>query len=108
MTQELKTPYADLLPPLTSDEFAALKADIKANGVRDPVLIDDEDDNLDWDGHNRYRIDKSAPTTTLRGLAPGEKEAFVYKSNLSRRNLSPEQKTGCHSANEGAGREASR
>ena len=88
--KRMKTPYAKLLPPLSITEFAALKADIKANGVRDAVVIDEEENILD--GHNRYKIDKNAPTRVIRGLSDAEKEAFVFRSNLTRRNLSVEQK----------------
>ena len=42
MTQrKLKTPFAGLLPPLSTTEYEALKADIKENGVRDAVDIDE-------------------------------------------------------------------
>jgi hypothetical protein len=33
--------YADLLPPLSTEEFAALKADVKANGVLHPVILEE-------------------------------------------------------------------
>ena len=88
----MKTPFATLLPPLTTDEFAALKADITLHGVRDPVLID-EDGNI-LDGHHRYKIDKNAPTRVINGLTSDEhKRAFVIGCNFKRRNLSPSQKT---------------
>jgi ParB-like chromosome segregation protein Spo0J len=84
-----KMPFADLLPGLSRGEFEALKADIKANGVKVPIEVD-EDGNI-LDGHNRYRIDKTAKTVTVRGLTEAEKEAHVYRANRARRNLSPEQ-----------------
>ncbi len=87
---KLKTPFADLLPPLSTAEQEALKADIKANGVRDPIVID-EDGNI-LDGHHRYAIDKTAKTATLSGLSEAEKKAFVYRTNHARRNLSIEQR----------------
>lgn len=83
-------PYKDLLPPLSSAEYAALRADIKVNGVREPVLLD-EDGNI-LDGHHRKRIDPNAPTRVIKGLSPEEKRAFVFRSNFCRRNLSPEQR----------------
>jgi len=93
--KKLKTPYAELLPPLSTDEYAALKADIKANGgVRDPVLIDEEGNILD--GRNRYCIDPNAPTRVVSGLSPAEKEAFVFRANFVRRNLSSAQKKDAH------------
>jgi len=91
MVTTLKTPYQDLLPPLSTEEFAALKADIKANGVLSDVLHD-EDGNV-LDGHNRLKIDPSAPTQVIKGLSEGEKEAFVFRCNNARRNLSQSQQT---------------
>ena len=43
----LKTPFSELLPPLSSEEFAALKADIKKDGVLNPILVDEEGNILD-------------------------------------------------------------
>lgn len=87
---KLKSPYADLLPPLTTTEFEALEASIQAEGVRDPISID-EDGNI-LDGHNRYRIKPNAPRRIIAGLTDAGKRAFVLASNFNRRNLSPDQK----------------
>jgi len=80
----------DLLPPLSTEEFAALKADIKANGVLHPVLVDENGSVLD--GRHRLKIDKNAPRKVIEGLSPAEKEALVFRANFTRRNLSPDQK----------------
>lgn len=88
-TRKLNTPYADLLPPLKTSEREALAADIKANGVLHPVVID-EDGNI-LDGHHRYAIDRNAPTVTVQGLSEEEKQAYTIRANLARRNLSLEQ-----------------
>ena len=37
-------------------------------------------------------IDPEAPTTTVTGLLHAEKVAYVLRSNMARRNLSPDQK----------------
>jgi ParB-like chromosome segregation protein Spo0J len=87
--RKLKTPYADLLPPLKTSERDALAADIVINGVIHPVVID-EDDNI-LDGHHRYEIDRNAPTRVVTGLTEDEKQAYTIRANLARRNLSPEQ-----------------
>ena len=87
---ELKTPFADILPPLSTDEYQALQADIEANGVLSPVVVDEEGNILD--GHHRYKIDPDAPTITVSGLTHAEQLAYVLRSNMARRNLSPEQK----------------
>lgn len=86
----VNSPFADLLPPLSTEEFEALRADVKEYGVRNPVFID-EDDNV-LDGHHRLRIDPDAPRKVIRGLTDAEKAAFVFRCNFVRRNLSPEQK----------------
>jgi len=88
-TKKLKTPYANLLPPLKTSEREALAADIKANGVLHPVVID-EDGNI-LDGHHRYAICKTAPTVEVAGLSNEEKQAYTIRANLARRNLSPDQ-----------------
>jgi site-specific DNA-methyltransferase (adenine-specific) len=88
-TRKLKTPYANLLPPLKTSEREALAADIKANGVLHPVVID-EDGNI-LDGHHRYAICKTAPTVEVAGLSDEEKQAYTIRANLARRNLSPDQ-----------------
>lgn len=87
--RKLKTPYADLLPPLKTSEREALAADIKVNGVIHPVVID-EDGNI-LDGHHRYAIDCNAPTRIVEGLSEEEKQAYTIRANLARRNLSLEQ-----------------
>lgn len=88
-TRKLKTPYANLLPPLKTSEREALAADIKANGVLHPIVID-EDGNI-LDGHHRYAIDKNAPTVTVEGLSDDEKRAYTIRANLARRNLTGDQ-----------------
>ena len=88
--KKLKRPYADLLPPLSTAEFDALKASIEAEGVRDPVILDEVGNVLD--GHHRLKIKPDAPTRMIKGLSEAEKMAFVFQSNFTRRNLSPDQK----------------
>jgi N6-adenosine-specific RNA methylase IME4/predicted transcriptional regulator len=87
----LATPYKDLLPPLASVEREALRASIEREGVRDPILVDEEDNILD--GHHRFEIKPDAPRKVIRGLSEGQKRAFVLATNFHRRNLSPEQKS---------------
>jgi len=88
-TCRLKTPYADLLPPLKTSEREALAADIRANGVLHPIVID-EDGNI-LDGHHRYAIERNAPTVTVEGLSDDEKRAYTIRANLARRNLTGDQ-----------------
>jgi len=85
----LKTPYADLLPPLKTSEREALAADIAIHGVLHPIVVD-EDDNI-LDGHHRYAIDPDAPTVKVEGLTDDEKRAYTIRANLARRNLTGDQ-----------------
>ena len=89
LKQTIKTPFKDVLPPLKSSEQEALAADIKANGVLHPVVIDEYGNILD--GHHRYAIDRNAPTRVVSGLSPDEKVAYTIRANLVRRNLSSDQ-----------------
>lgn len=86
----LKDDFADLLPPLSTEEFEALKADIKQHGVLHPVCVDEDGKILD--GRHRLKIDPDAPKRVIKGLSSAEKEAFVFRANFVRRNLSPAQK----------------
>lgn len=88
----VQTPFADLLPPLSTAEFEALRLKIDREGfnLHCPILID-EDGNI-LDGHNRYAICPDAPTKVIHGLSDAEKRARVITENFARRNLSPEQK----------------
>ena len=86
----VRTPYKHLLPPLSREEFDALRASIDANGVLQPVILDEHGNVLD--GHNRLEITPDAPRRVIRGLSEAEKRAFVFASNMARRNLSPAQK----------------
>ena len=54
-----------VMPPLADDDFAALKADIQANGVLIPVEVD-EDGNV-LDGHHRVRACNELGIRTGRG-----------------------------------------
>lgn len=89
--RELKTPFADLVPPLSATERESLETQLRTNGQTDPVLVD-EDDNI-LDGHNRYAIlGANVITKTIAGLTYAEKRGFVCGRAYGRRNLSAEQK----------------
>jgi site-specific DNA-methyltransferase (adenine-specific) len=96
MTQngKLLKPFAKLLPPLSTEEMRALRTRIAAeDGVHDPVLISEDHEILD--GHNRLKIEPAAPQKVITGSGQwtqAEKQAFVVRCNLARRNLSPEQR----------------
>jgi hypothetical protein len=83
-------PLADIFPPMTTEEFEALKADIKEHGVREPIWTY-EDQIID--GRHRYRaceeIDIYCPSEEYLGDDP---IAFVVSMNAHRRHLTPSQR----------------
>jgi hypothetical protein len=86
-------PY-QLLPPLSPDEYAALRADIEANGIRVPVDVDEDGQILD--GHHRRRIAAElgipCPTRLLAGLTEDDKRAHAVAVNVHRRTLTISQR----------------
>ena len=96
----LQTPYSELLPPLSTAERDSLLASLEAEGLRDPIVVDEN--GVILDGHHRFTLATESPKdieifTVLRaGLSEGEKRAFVLAANFQRRNLSPEQKAELH------------
>lgn len=72
-------------------EFNALVADIKANGLLEPVVL--TDDGLVLDGRNRLRACKKAgvePTFVV--YSSGDPWAFVISRNIQRRHLNAGQR----------------
>jgi N6-adenosine-specific RNA methylase IME4/ParB-like chromosome segregation protein Spo0J len=96
------TPPADqyqLLPPLIPDEYAALKADIRARGIMVPVEKDELGNILD--GYHRSRIVAELraeghlvelPVNIRTGLSHEEKVEHALSLNLIRRHLTREQR----------------
>ena len=89
-----------VMPPLSADEFSALKADIKARGVQVPIEYDESGNVLD--GHHRIKAVEQlkaegaeipAPPRIIRkGLSEPEKRAHARTLNLARRHLDQAQK----------------
>jgi len=82
-------PAADLFPMMSKQAFSALKCDIEANGLREPIWTHD---GLILDGRNRYRA------CCELGIAPETREytgdsptAFVWSLNGTRRHLTTSQ-----------------
>lgn len=86
-------PY-QVMPPLTPEQYAALRADIKARGVVVPVEVDEAGAILD--GHNRAAIatelGRVYPTVVRRGMNEAQKRQYALTLNLARRHLTPEQR----------------
>jgi hypothetical protein len=85
-------PY-QLLPPLTDDEYAALKADIQTNGVLVPVIVDQHGAIID--GHHRAKIAAELGVPCERKVrefaSDEERYEFALGLNLKRRDLNREQ-----------------
>lgn len=84
-------PY-QILPPLTADEYAALKADIACRGVLVPIELDELGNVLD--GHHRQRAARElglaeVPTLVRTGLSEEAKREHALRLNLLRRRLGP-------------------
>lgn len=81
---------ANLFPLLEGEDYEALVADIRTNGLNEPIWT--YDDQI-LDGRNRYRACKSAKVDPkyreYRGQAPA---AFVIGQNIQRRDLTASQK----------------
>jgi len=83
---------AEIFPLMNDEEMSALRADIKANGLREPI----------WtyqgkiiDGRNRYRACMAEDIEPVYREWEGEESdlvAFVVSQNLNRRHLTSGQK----------------
>ena len=85
--------FADLIPPLTEEEYKGLEQSILAEGCRDALVI--WNDTL-VDGHNRYRIctEHNIAYLTVTKDFEDRNAAMLWMMNnqLSRRNLNDFQR----------------
>jgi hypothetical protein len=84
-----------VMPPLSKEEYAALKADIEIHGVLVPVEYD-EDGNI-LDGHHRVQACKELgktdwPRMVRSGLDDAGKRQHARRLNMARRHLNQEQR----------------
>jgi ParB-like chromosome segregation protein Spo0J len=83
-----------VMPSLSDEEYAALKADIDERGVLVPVVVD-QDGNI-LDGHHRQRIATELgieyPTEVRQVGDEEEAREVAFMLNLARRHLTREQK----------------
>lgn len=101
MTDNPAEPY-QLLPPLTDEEYQALKADIAARGVLVAVERDEAGNLLD--GHHRLRAVAELraegrtvaepPCVVREGLSEPDKRLHVRALHTGRRSLNREQRRG--------------
>jgi len=82
-----------LIPPLTSDEFSQLEANVLADGIRDPIIV--------WngtivDGHNRYNLAQKHglkfETLEMQFAEFCDAVDWMVNNQLGRRNLTESQK----------------
>lgn len=84
-----------VMPDLSPDEYAELKADISERGVMIPIEMDEFGNILD--GHHRLKICKELgitdyPTITRKGWTESQKRTHARKLNIARRHLNREQR----------------
>lgn len=89
-----------VMPPLSEQEYEALKEDIAENGVLVPV-VKDTDGNI-IDGHHRVwayeelfaegRAAGGYPVVERNGITNQEKRDLAWRLNMQRRHLNREQK----------------
>lgn len=82
----------ELLTPLKKEEYEELEKSILQEGCREPIILWG---NVIVDGHNRYKIcqhhGKPYDFIQMDFKDFEEVKAWIYKNQLGRRNLSPEQ-----------------
>lgn len=93
--EKQQDPY-QVMPELSAEEYAALRADIKANGVLQPIDADSDGNVLD--GHNRKAIADElgieCPIRTVGRLADDDaKRAYALTVNIQRRQLTVQART---------------
>lgn len=89
MPQHELHPLCTLFPRLDGEAFATLVADIKVNGLREPITLHD---GLILDGGNRYRACQAAGVTpTFTKFTGDNLVTFVLSANLHRRHMTAGQ-----------------
>ena len=86
-------PY-QLLPGLSSDEYESLRADIAANGLRDPIVLRSGTGEI-VDGHHRVRICAEIgidpDVLEIEFASDAEAKAYALRVNTNRRQMSSQQ-----------------
>lgn len=83
-------PAADIFPRMGEEEYRQFKADIAANGMREPVWIYD---GMVLDGRHRLRAcEELGIEPSFREYAGDDPAGFVVSLNLHRRHLDASQR----------------
>jgi hypothetical protein len=87
-------PAATIFPPMVEEDFQALKADIAAYGLREPLWLFE---GKILDGRNRYLAcqELGIEPITQEWNGNGSAVAFVVSLNLTRRHLNSGQRAVC-------------
>lgn len=89
--------FQSLIPPLSDEEFALLKQQIREQGCLEPLYVwKDGDNRILLDGHNRYRIcsENNLPFTFVKVPLASHQEAkmWILEHQVGRRNLTDDQR----------------
>jgi hypothetical protein len=82
-------PAANVFPMLSDERHAALVADIRANGLRIPITVQD---GMILDGRNRYKACQELGITPATTEYVGNPWAYVWSLNGTRRDLTDGQR----------------
>lgn len=89
--------FESLIPPLTEEEFKQLEKNCLRDGIRDPLIVWEVDNEYVLiDGHNRFRIVGLHPTLRfnirrMQFANRDEAKLWIYRNQIGRRNLKPAQ-----------------
>jgi N6-adenosine-specific RNA methylase IME4/ParB-like chromosome segregation protein Spo0J len=89
---ELKPhPEADLVPPMSERDYAALRASIEQRGLQTPIEIDPSGTVLD--GHQRLRaaLELGLAEVPVRLVEPEDQVEYLVEAAIRRRQLSASQ-----------------
>lgn len=85
--------FKNLIPPLTDEEYDGLRDSLLYEGCRDALVVWDD---VLVDGHNRYEICEKHgipyDTIDMEFRNRDEAKLWIYKNQMSRRNLNDFQK----------------
>lgn len=82
------------LPPLSEEECQGLRSSIAVNGVKVPILVDEQKRIIDGSYRKRFadEFGYDCPEIVEAGLTEEEKRTLARALNLSRRQLNTDQK----------------